>query len=51
MAETEYEFEVLSPDGNKSVVAEYHSYQPSFSPGYGTWFEDTTFQLINKTPK
>jgi hypothetical protein len=51
MAELEYKFEVLSPDGNKSVVAAYHSYQPSFSPGYGTWFEDSTFQLINKTPK
>jgi hypothetical protein len=51
MAETEYEFEVLSPDGNKEIVASYTSDQPSFSPGYGTWFEDTTFHLINKTPK
>lgn len=51
LTDLEYEFEVLSPDGNKSVVAEYHSYQPSFSPGYGTWSEDSTFQLINKTPK
>jgi hypothetical protein len=50
-AETEYDFEVLSPDGNKSVVAFYDSHQPSFSPGYGTWSEDSTFQLINKTPK
>jgi hypothetical protein len=51
MAETEYDFEVLSPDGNKKVVASYTSDQPSFSPGYGTWSEDTTLQLINKTPK
>jgi hypothetical protein len=51
MAETEYDFEVLSPDGNGEIVASYNSEQPSFSPGYGTWFEDSTFQLINKTPK
>jgi hypothetical protein len=51
MAETEYEFEVHSPDGNKETVASYNSEQPSFSPGYGTWSEDSTFQLINKTPK
>jgi hypothetical protein len=51
MAELEYEFDVLSPDGNDPIVARYTSEQPSFSPGYGTWSEDSTFELVNKTPK
>ena len=51
MAEPEYEFEVLSPDGNDEIVASYNSERPSFSPGYGTWSEYSTFDLINKTPK
>ena len=51
MGVREFEFEVLSPDGNAENVARYKSDRPSFSPGYGNWSEDSTFLLINKTPK
>jgi hypothetical protein len=41
------DFIVWSTDDSDSIIARYLSYQPEFSPGYGSWFEDTTFTLVN----
>ncbi len=57
MAETEYEF-VVQPAGNLPlnnsgypIIATFYSNQPSFSPGYGTWSEDSTFELVDTSQK
>jgi hypothetical protein len=55
MAELEFEFDVLPADSSNlsghPIFARYNSDQPSFSPGYGTWSEKTTFELVDKGPQ
>ena len=51
------EFKVHPADSrplNKSaqpIIATFNSNQPSFSPGYGTWSEESTFELVDATAK
>jgi len=40
-------FVVLSDEGADAMIARYISNRPKFSPGFGDWFEDTTFTLVN----
>ncbi len=55
MAEREYKFVVLPADSRNllghPLIARYISDRPSFSPGYGTWSENTTFELVDKSSK
>ena len=57
MTEKEYEF-IVQPAGNLPlnnsgypIIATYFSSRPSFSPGYGTWSEDSTFELVDTSQK
>jgi hypothetical protein len=51
MTARKYEFVVLPAGSDEQIIARYISTRPSFSPGYGTWSEDTTFELVDKSPK
>ncbi|MBE3067304.1 MAG: hypothetical protein IMZ73_07745, partial [Chloroflexi bacterium] len=33
------------------IIADLHIVRDSFSPGYGTWTEDSTFRLVDTSPK
>jgi len=54
-AETEYEFDVLPADSSDlfghPIFARYISDRPSFKPGYGTWSENSIFELVDKSSK
>lgn len=49
---------VVHPSDNRplnasanAIIATYFSDQPSFNPGYGTWSETSTFELVDTGPK